>query len=162
MLLHHFQIILNFLYVCQSVRWRTSLLKLDIYKDISCSGWDFFLKLFGDIPQMFIHYFQIIMNFLFVYQSVSLLTSLLILDKYRDISGSWLEIFLILKKHSWDFVTLVQIFFWISCKSISLFVGLVPYWKGQVLVIQGTIGGCRRSSWPSGLPLFSSSYKPYN
>ena len=35
MFVHLFQIILNFTYVCQSVSWLTSLLKLDKYKDIS-------------------------------------------------------------------------------------------------------------------------------
>ena len=44
MFLHEFQILLNFLYVCRSVSWFTSLLKLDKYRDISSSGWDFFLN----------------------------------------------------------------------------------------------------------------------
>ena len=85
---HLFQMILNFLYVCQFVSWLTSLLKLDKSRDISCSGWDVVLKFLGDIPGMFIHYFQIIINFVYVCQSVSWLTSLLKLDKYRDISSS--------------------------------------------------------------------------
>merc|ERR1712082_526740 len=88
MLVHYFQIVLNFLYVCQSVSWLTSLLKLDISRDISSSGLDIFLKFFGDIPLMLVHYFQIILNFLYVCQSVSWLTSLLKLDKYRNISSS--------------------------------------------------------------------------
>merc|ERR1711954_70560 len=87
MLLHHFQIILNFLYVCQSVSWLTSLLKLDKYRHISGPEGDIFLKFFEDIPGMLLHHFHIILNFLYVCQSVSLLTSLLKLDKYRDISG---------------------------------------------------------------------------
>ena len=49
MLVHYFQIILNFLYVCQSVSWLTSLLKLDKYRDISIFGWNIFLKFFWDI-----------------------------------------------------------------------------------------------------------------
>ena len=87
-------IVPNFLYVCQSVSWLTSLLKLDKSRDISSSGWDIFLKFFGDIPGMLVHYFQIILNFFYVCQSVSWLTSLLILDKSRDISSSGWEIFL--------------------------------------------------------------------
>ena len=86
MFVHLFPIILNFMYVCQSVSWLTSLLKLYKYRDISCSGWDIFLKIFWDISRMFKHYFQIIVHFLYVSQSLSWLTSLLKLDKYRDIS----------------------------------------------------------------------------
>ena len=77
MLLHHFQIILNFLYVSQSVLWLTSLPKLDKYSDIFCSWWYIFLKFFGDISGIFVHHFQIISNFLYVCQSVNCLTSLL-------------------------------------------------------------------------------------
>ena len=84
----------DFLYLCQSVCWHTLLLKLDKYRDISSSGWDIFLKFFGDIPGMLVHYFQIILNFLYVSQSDSWLTSLLKLDKYRDISSSRWDIFL--------------------------------------------------------------------
>ena len=62
MFVHFFQIVTKFLYVCQYVSWLTFLLKLDKYKDISCSGWDIFLNLFVEIPGMFIHYFQIVSN----------------------------------------------------------------------------------------------------
>ena len=93
-LVHYFQIIPNFLYVCQSVSWLTHLLKLDKYRDISSSAWDIFLNFFGDISGMLVHYFQIILNFLYVFQSVSWLTSLLKLDKYKDISSSGWDIFL--------------------------------------------------------------------
>ena len=79
--LDHLQIISNFLYVCRSVSWLTSLLKLNKSRDISSSGWDIFLKFFGDIPGMLVHYFQIILNLMFVCQSVCLLTSLPKLDK---------------------------------------------------------------------------------
>ena len=77
MFLHYSQTMTHFLYVCNSVRWLTSLLKLAQYRDISCSGWDMFLTFFLDIPRMFVQYFQIITNFLFVCQSVSWLTLLL-------------------------------------------------------------------------------------
>ena len=91
---HLFQIILNFLYVCQSISWLTSLLKIDKYRDISGSGWDISLKSFGDIPGMSLQGFQILPNFLYVSQPVSWLTSLLKLDKNKDISSSWWDIFL--------------------------------------------------------------------
>ena len=93
MFVHYFQIIPNLLYVCQSVSWLTSLLKLDKSRDISSSGWDIFLKFFEDIPRMLVHYFQTIPNFLYVCQSVSWLIHLLKLDKYRDISISGNDIF---------------------------------------------------------------------
>ena len=94
MFLDKFQIILNFLYVCQSVSCLTFLLKIDKYRDISTSGWDIFLKFFGGIPRMFLHWFLIILNFLYVCQYVSWLTSLLKLNKSRDISSSGWDIFL--------------------------------------------------------------------
>ena len=129
----------NFLHVCQSVSWLTSLLKLDKYRDISNSRWDIFLKLFGDIPWIFsqyfqintfismsvslfvgllpekdisssgldiflkffgdipgmlVHLFQISLNFLYVCQSATWLSSLLILDKYKDISNNGWYIYL--------------------------------------------------------------------
>ena len=100
MFVHLFQIILNFLYVCQSVSWLTSLLKLQKYSNISTSGRDIFLKFFGDIPGMLVHYFQIILNFLYVSQSVSWLTSLLKLHKYSNISTSGRDIILKKTAHS--------------------------------------------------------------
>ena len=95
MFLHQFQIILNFLYVCQSVSCLTFLLKLDKYRHISSSVWDIFLKFFGGIPGMFGHLFHIILNFLHVSQSVSWLIFILELDKYMDISSSWWNVLLI-------------------------------------------------------------------
>jgi len=82
------------LYVSQSVSWLTFLLKLDKYGDISSSLWDIFLKFFGGIPGMFVHLFQIILNFMYVCQSVSWLTSLLKLYKSRIIYSSVWDIFL--------------------------------------------------------------------
>ena len=49
---------------------------------------DIFLISFGDIPRMFVHCFQPILNLLYVCQFVSWLTSLLKLDKCKDISSS--------------------------------------------------------------------------
>ena len=105
MFVHFFQIVTYFLYICQSINWLTSLLKLGYYRDISSSGWDIFLKLFGDIPWILVHCFQIIVNFLYVCQSVNWLTSLLILDKYRDISSSkWDNVLKLFGDIPWVFV----------------------------------------------------------
>ena len=68
----YFQIIKNFLYVCQSISWLTSLLKLDKYRENSSSWWEIFLNFFE---------IQIILNFMYVCQSVCLLTSLPKLDR---------------------------------------------------------------------------------
>ena len=54
-----------------SVSWLTSLLKLDKYRDISISERDIFLKVWEDIPWMLVQNFQIILDFLYVCQSVS-------------------------------------------------------------------------------------------
>ena len=86
--LHYFQIITIFWYICQAISWLTSLLKLCLYRVVSSSTWDTFYKFLGDIPWMFLHYFQINTKFLYVCQSVRWLTSLLKLDKYWDISSS--------------------------------------------------------------------------
>ena len=91
------------MYVCQSVSWLTSLLILDKSSDISSSGWDIFVKFFGDIPKMFLHCFQMLTNFLHVCQSIHWLISLLIFCHYRDISCS-----------GWDNFMLVD---------------LLPYWN---------------------------------
>ena len=91
---HLFQLVVNFLYVCQSVSWLTLLLKLHKYRNISSSVWDIFLKIFGGIPGRFVHLFQLVVNFLYVCQSVIWLTSLLKLFKSRDISSSARDIFL--------------------------------------------------------------------
>ena len=63
-------------YVCQSGSWHTSLMKSDKFRDIASSGWDIFLNLYGHIPGMLVHLFQIILNFLYVCHSGSLHTSL--------------------------------------------------------------------------------------
>ena len=107
MFVHLFQIVVNFLYVCQSVSWLTSLLKLFKYRDISTSGRDIFLKFSGHIPGMLAHWLQIILKFWYVCQSVIWLTCLLKLYKYRDISSSGWNIFLKFWWHSWDVGTLV-------------------------------------------------------
>ena len=107
MFVHLFKIIPKFVYVCQCVSWLTFLLKLYKYRDISSSVWDIFLKFFGGIPGMFVHLFQIILNFMYVCQSVSWLTSLLKLYKYRDISSSGRYISEIFWRHFWDVGTLI-------------------------------------------------------
>ena len=89
-----FQIILNFLYICHSVGRLISLLKIDKYRYIWSSGWDIFMEFFGDISGMLVGQFQIFLNFMYVCQSVSWLTSLLKLYKYWDIVSSAWDIFL--------------------------------------------------------------------
>ena len=74
--------------MCLSSSWLNSLWKLDQYRDISYSGRVIFLNFFGDSPGMFLHYFQIITNFMYVFQAVSWFTSLEKLGLYRKISGS--------------------------------------------------------------------------
>ena len=88
------QIILIFMFVCQSFSCLTSFLKLGQNRDISCPTWDNFLKFFGDIPEMFVHFYQIITNFLYVCQSLSWITYLLKLGQYRDIACSGWDIFM--------------------------------------------------------------------
>ena len=103
------------MYVCQSVIWLTFLLKLHKYRDISSSGWDVFLKFFGDIPGMLVDWFQKILNILYVCQSIGWLTSLLKLGYYRDISSSGWDIWI----HSWDIPTIVpNIFKFFVCLSV--------------------------------------------
>ena len=51
-LVHYWQIITNFLFVCQSFSWLTSLMKLGQNRDISC-GQDIFWKLLVAIPGCF-------------------------------------------------------------------------------------------------------------
>ena len=112
----------------QSVNWLTSLLKLDKYRDISCSGWCIFLKYFGHIPEMFLHYFQMLKIFLYVCQSVTLLTSLQKLGQYRDISWFGGDIFL---KFFWGIpgmfvhtLPIITIFFYV-CESVSWLISLL-------------------------------------
>ena len=129
MLVHQFQNNMNFLHVCQSVIWPTSLLKLDNYRDISSSGWDIFLKFVGDISGILAHQLHTILNFLYVCQSVSWITSLLKLDKYKDISSSRWDVFL---KSDWDISGCSYTgskSSQISCMSVSLLVGLLSYWN---------------------------------
>merc|ERR1711954_162533 len=63
-------------------------------------------EFFGDIPWMFVHLFQIILNFLYVCQSVSWLISLGKSYKYRDISSSGRDIFLKFSETFWYVCTL--------------------------------------------------------
>ena len=125
----YFQIITNFFYVCQSISWLTSLPKLGQYRNISCSGWDIFLKLYRDIPRIFLHYFQISSYFWLVCQSVSWLTSVQKLGQYRDISCSGWYIFL---KLFGDIPGMFVLHFQVNSNSfmcISLFFGSFPYWN---------------------------------
>ena len=132
MLVHYFQRIVNIWYICQYFSWLTSLLKLDKCRNISRSGWYTFLEFFGDIPRMLVHYFQIILKFLYVCLPVHWLTSLLKLDKYRDISCSWWYISLkFLGGISGMFVHLYQIIlkFLYGCQCVIWFTTLLKLHK---------------------------------
>ena len=121
-LVHCFQIIVNFLYVCQSGNWLTSLLILDKYRDISSSGWDNFLKLFETFPGWWYTSSKYMLIFLMSYQSVSCLTSLLKLDIKGDISSSWWNIFLKIFWHIprifLDYLQIISNFFYV-CHCVS-------------------------------------------
>ena len=106
--LHQFKIILNFLYVCQSVSWLTFLLKLDKYRDISSFGLFIFLNFFEGIPLMFVHLSQIILNS--VCLSVCLLayflTEIIQIQQYIQF---WMRhLFEIFQRHSCDVGTLAK------------------------------------------------------
>ena len=124
--------ILNFPYVCQSVSWLTFLLKLHKYWDIASSGWYIFLNFFGGIPGMLVPYIPRIWNFLYVCQSASWLTSLLKLDKYRDISSSGWNIFLnFFGDIPWDVCTLVPN----NCKFlVCLSVWSLPHFITEIML----------------------------
>ena len=91
--LDYLQIILTSLFVCQSVSWLTLLLILGHNREIFFLDKISFRIFLGDIPWMLLHYFKIILNLMFVCQSVSLLTSLPKLDKYRENFSSRRHIF---------------------------------------------------------------------
>ena len=130
MFVHLFQIVRNFLYVCQYVSWLTFLLKLHKYRNISSSGWYIFLKSFGDIPWMILNEFQIFSNFLYISQSVSLPTSLLKVNKYRDISCSWWDIFLKVFGEIPEMSVYIFLkFLNISCMCVSPLFGWHTYWN---------------------------------
>ena len=122
------QIMLTF-FMSQSVSWLTSLLKLDKYRHISGPEWDIFLKKIWDIPGMLLHHFQII---LISCMYLSLLVGLLPYWNHTKVGLSpvlyeisfwnFLEAFL------GCFYTCSK-WFWISCMSVNLLVGLLPYWN---------------------------------
>ena len=121
MLVHYFQMINNFLFVCQSVSWLTLLLKSDKYRDISSSRWDMFLKLFGDIPQMLVHLLQINVDFLYIW------------DKCRDISCSEWDIFLSFFDISGIFTYYFQIISMPCIDHVETIFGIALLWDGQEL-----------------------------
>ena len=123
------QIILNFLYVCQSGNWHTSPMKSDNLRNISSSVWYIFLNFYGHIPGMLVHMFQIILIFLNVCQSGSWLTSLMKSDKFRDISRSGWDIFLNVYGHIPGMLVLMFKIIQIFCMSVSLIVAIPPYWN---------------------------------
>ena len=88
---------MNFLYVCQSVSWLTSLLKLSYYGDISSSEWDIFLKFLETFPGYF---WTISKIFCIFCMSVSLSLRLLYLFQFF-ISGGQLLRALVLFFPNW-------------------------------------------------------------
>ena len=86
------------------------------------------MRLFDDIPNMLLYYFKVMVNFLYVYQSVSWLTSLLIEENYRDFSRSGWAVFLNWKKTFFGYSYTSLIYFLICIMSVSLLVGWLPYW----------------------------------
>ena len=110
-----------------------------------------------NISGLFPNYFE----FFYVCHSVSWLTFVLISDKYRDISTSWWEILLIFLKHSWEFVTLVSIFFeFPACPSVCLLAYFITE-RAKFWLFKESKGAAWQAFWPSGLPLFFSSNQPY-
>ena len=100
--------------------------------DNSSSGLDIFLKFLGGILGTLILYFQRILIFLYVCQSVSWLTFLLKLDKYRDISSSVWDIFLkLFGGIPGTFVHLFQIIqnLMYVCQSVSRLNSLLKLYK---------------------------------
>ena len=93
------------MFVCRSVSWLNSLLKLGQYRDIYCLGWDIFLKFFEIFQGCFNIISQQFQISMFVCQSFIWLTSILRLGQYRYISWkSYLsESFW---RHSWDIFSL--------------------------------------------------------
>ena len=127
-LLHYFQMNKKCLYICQSVSLLTSLMKWNKCMDISCFGWHICVKFFKTFRRFLVHYFQIVINFLFVCQSVSWLKSLLKLGQYRDISYPGWYIFW----KFWDTFLgcfhIISNWTQISYISVSPLVGLFPYY----------------------------------
>ena len=80
--------------VCRSVCLFAYLLTKIRQGDISNSGWDIFLEFFGDIPKMLVHWFKIVLIFLYVCQSGSWHSSLMKSNKFMDIFSSGWDAFL--------------------------------------------------------------------
>ena len=86
-------------------------------------------EIFGDIPELFVHFYQMITNFLCVCQSISWIPYLLKLGQYGDISCSRWDVF----HKFWEtfhgcFYTISKLI-QIICMSVSLLVDLLPYWN---------------------------------
>ena len=81
-----------------------------------------------------------ITDFLYVCQSFSPLTFLLILDKYKNISCSGWDVFLIFWRYSWEVGTIfpnIMNF----CMSVSMLVGSLPQWKKTNIRISQVLSG---------------------
>ena len=82
------------------------LTEIQLTLDISSSEWAIFLKFSGDILGVFIHWFQIISDFLYVYQSVHYLSSLLKIG-YQWYLRFWMSyLSQIFWRYSWEVCSL--------------------------------------------------------
>ena len=81
-------------HVCLSVCLFAYFLTKIRQGDMSISGWDIFLKLFGDVPEMLVHCFKIVLIFLYVCLSGSWHSSLMKSNKFMDIFSSGWDAFL--------------------------------------------------------------------
>ena len=127
MLVHYFQIIQNFcmsvsMFVCLLPYWNQANIGIySVLDEISfCNFWRHSWDVFTFFPKN--------MNCLYVFQSVCWLTSLLKLDKYKDISSSGWDILLKFFETFLGYWYTSSKCLWISCMCVSLSVGLLTYW----------------------------------
>ena len=137
MLVHYFQIILNFLYVCQSVCLLTSLLKLEKYRDISSSEYlsDFFWRYSWDDETLATN-----VSGFHVCLSVCLFVYFLTEIRQRDISSSewdiFLEFFGDLPEVLVHWIKIIQISLYV-CQSGSWHTSLMKYDKFRDIASSG-------------------------
>ena len=129
MFVHKIKIILSFLYVCQTFCWLTSLLIWGKFRDISGSGWYFYLI-----------FLEIFLGCLYTKSklfpiscmSVSLFVDLLPYWNYKNIGITQvlddMSFWNLLETSTGCCYTNSEIFC-ISCVSVSLLVDLLPYWN---------------------------------
>ena len=132
--------LLHLLYVCHSVSWLTSLLKLNKSRDILSSWRAICLKSVwrhsGDVNihatnDSICHVCMAVCLFPYFFTKIS----------QRHISGSGRDIlFWKFWRHSWYVGTLVPINSEFNCVSVSLVVGTLSYWNLTKLEISPALG----------------------